>query len=426
MTPESWWRRCVTLPIFLLSFIWRCLQSSQFNLSTDFNYTTMGSHTILVNNITDFQASINRVQQEAADVHSLSITIDPIALVDLDGDSGDLLGASESTQQLWHLLEDLATLLPSLANLHSFNLRVQKGDNQFSLPRPLLATLLSSLPPTCTSLELDTSGSDRGEPNPRTLHLCETIRDILPRLTHLRLDLSTLCPKAFDLKTPSPHLKILTTSCFAGGHHNSRLCASYPEDPSHSSFARGEEAMPHLIRQLQTVLPLLPNLEQCIILDQSGNLSTNSAFYLTYNRRDVRRDIVTAMPVELVLPFTDDGDGFLLRMVEGDVFGSTRALRGLVERGGLERHGSDSGSSSSSGGLLLSRDLEEEPLRLLSVEEWKVKYPRRGCRFWSEEKREGRRLTDARVEVGAAARVRISKVPEFEGEVLRDYDGEVW
>ncbi|KAM0711912.1 hypothetical protein Q7P35_001282 [Cladosporium inversicolor] len=381
----------------------------------------MAAHTILINNITDFQTSLSRVQQEAAAVHSLSITIDPIALVDLDGDSGDLLGAGERTQQLWHLLEELATLLPSLTDLHSFSLRVQKGDNQFSLPRPLLATFLSTLPPTCTSLELDTSGSDRGEPNPRTLHLCETLRDLLPRLEHFRLDLSTLCPQTFDLKTPCPQLKTLTISCFAGSYHTSRLCASYPEDPYHSSFARGEEAMPLLIRQLQTVLPLMPNLAQGIVVDQSGNLSTNSAFYLTYNRRDLIDDSVTAMPVELVLPFTDDGDGFLLRTLEGDVFGSTRALRGLVKRGGREQSGGGSGNDRA----LLSRGVEGSQ-GLLSVEEWKVKYPRRGCRLWSEEKREGRRLTDARVEGGAAMRARISKVPEFEGEVLRDYDGEKW
>jgi hypothetical protein len=287
----------------------------------------MASHAILVRNTDDFQGFVNRVQHDTANVHSLSITIEPDWLVGFY--NGDSLNASESTQQLWHLLEELGSILPSLDHLHSFSFLVRTGENNIWIPGSLLATLLSSLPTTCTSLEIDTSGSDRVEPG--TSHLCDTIRDILPQLEHLRLDLSTLCPKTFQPPTPCPTLTTLTISCFAG-NPKSRLCNSYTSDPVHSAFAQDQEAMPHLIHQLQTVLPLMPRLNQCLVLDQNGNPSTNSAFHLTYNRRDVLRDTITAMPVEYVHPFADDGDGYMLRMPEGDVLGSLRALRAAWRR----------------------------------------------------------------------------------------------
>lgn len=374
----------------------------------------MATHAILVKNITDFQTFIARIQEDAPAVHSLSITIEPEALVEStsEGEVSDRLAASETTQQLWHLFKEAlaARTLPSLPRLESFTLRVLRGINHFWLPRPLLATLLSSLPDTCTSVEIDTFGSDRGEPG--TVHLCEAIRDMLPRLHRLRLDLSTVCAKTWKLVAPCPQLASLTISCFAGGYYNSRLCGSYAEDPVHSAFAQGDEAMPHLIQQLQAVIHLLPKLSQCIVVDQSGSPSANSAFHLTYNLRDILKDAVTAMPVECIHPFADDGDGYMLRTPGGDVFGSRPALKAVLGSSVLEQRGSDRESSE---GM-------ERPHQLLSLDEWKAKYPRRSCRLWANERREGRRLVNACVMNGAKTRVRLPVFPDFEGEVLRDYD----
>lgn len=200
----------------------------------------MASHAILVRDTDDFQVFVNRVQQDAANVHSLSITIESEWLVGLY--NSDSIDASESTQQLWLLLEEFGSILPSLDHLHSFSFLVLGRINNFWIPRPLLATLLSSLPATCTSLAIDTSGSDRAEPG--TSHLCDTIREILPRLEHLRLDLSTLCPKVFETPRTCPTLTTLTISCFAG-NTNSRLCPSYPsENPVLSPSTRASKQCP--------------------------------------------------------------------------------------------------------------------------------------------------------------------------------------
>lgn len=387
----------------------------------------MASHAILVRNTDDFKGFVNRVQHDAAKVHSLSITIEPEWLVGLY--NGDSLDASKSIQQLWRLLEEFGSTLPSLGHLQFFSFLVRGGINNFWIPQPLLATLLSNLPTICTSLEIDTSGSDHVEPG--TSHLCDTIREILPRLEHLRLDLSTLCPKAFEIATPCPRLTTLIISCFAGTH-NSRLCPSYPsENPIPSPSTRDTEAMPPLIHHLQTILPLLPNLNQCILLDQNGNPSANSAFHLTYNVRDVLRDTVTAMPVECVHPFADDGDGYMLRMPEGDVLGSLRALRVAVEKGG---GGIVSSSTVDSIRGVASSHKVEDPeahtrQQVLSAEAWKAKYPRRGSRLWSGDRRAGKKVVEARVVAGAASRVRVPVHlgPEDKGIiVLRDYDTEEW
>ncbi|KAI1120349.1 hypothetical protein F5Y10DRAFT_258610 [Nemania abortiva] len=67
-----------------------------------------------------------------------------------------------------------------------------------------VASILESLPASCTSLEVDLRHSSRissklarvaAQPRP---HLCESIRAVLPRLRHLRLRLPTLCPAIFS------------------------------------------------------------------------------------------------------------------------------------------------------------------------------------------------------------------------------------
>lgn len=411
---NTWIGGDVAYPSFSNPFVSLCDCHSSIHPSTDIHHTAMASHAIVVSNITDFQGFIARIQQDAAAVHSLSVVIEPEALVSLSGEVSDPLAASESTQQLWRLLEEFGgTTMPSLHGLKAFSLRVRRGRNHFWLPRPLLAALLSGLPKACTSVEVDTCGSDRAGPGTR--HLCEVVCDILPRLERLRLDLSTLCAKAWEIGTQCPRLTALTILCFAGGYYNSRLCGSYAEDAVHSAFVRGEEAMPLLVRQIQAVAHLLPNLNHCIVVDQSGSPSADSAFHLTYNLRDVLGDTVTAMPVECIHPFADDGDGYMLRTLDGDVFGSRPALKAVLEKGVLAEQRGGGGTSSSEG-------VEGPHHRLLTLDGWKAKYPRRSCRLWVNEKREGRRLVDACVMAGAARKVRLQVVPEFEGEVLRDYD----
>ncbi len=64
------------------------------------------------------------------------------------------------------------------------------------------ALILQSLPATCVNVEIDSSGYDL--PHPESDHLCDILRQIIPRLRHLSLRLRHLCPA------------ILGSGCYCG------------------------------------------------------------------------------------------------------------------------------------------------------------------------------------------------------------------
>lgn len=108
-------------------------------------------------------------------------------------------------------MEDMITRLICLTNLIrsrmcnlvSFSL-VIKGEymrcdwrREPNLPGAVFSDLLRSLPQSCTSVEMDTGGTD-------SAGMCISLRDILPRLVHLRLRALHLCPQALP---PAPLLE---------------------------------------------------------------------------------------------------------------------------------------------------------------------------------------------------------------------------
>lgn len=349
----------------------------------------MESLAIIVDDTDLFKTFVTGLEQQITTVRSLAIAVDPNTLAERHGYSYDV-NASESTQRFWQLMGELSCQLPKLDCLHTFSLQVRNGRNGFWIPRPLIATLLSSLPASCASVQIDTLGCDYAEPG--SVHLCDTISNVLPNLKHVRLNLSNICAKALQVNTQSPKVTTLTISCFAQGYYNTRLCGSYTEDPIHSCLVWGEEAMPYLIDQMKALIPKCPNIAHALIYDQSRPEDYNGAFHQSYNLRDVLQDIVTAMPVVRIYPFV--GDGNMLRAPGTDFFGSFAALERILEAEVSERHGSDRG---------LPQDTEE--LQLLGLDEWKAKYPGRSCQLWGNEKRAGARLIEACVVKGAASRI---------------------
>ena len=124
-------------------------------------------------------------------------------------------GANPRTVEQWNYLDRLATLMKtSILSLRSFSLRIDKlpeggrrGEHHSSpqgawMRSDTLAEILDSLPQSCTALELDTRGRD-DDPvcgffaTGASLHLCTSIRQVLPRLRHLRLRLGSICKSFF-------------------------------------------------------------------------------------------------------------------------------------------------------------------------------------------------------------------------------------
>ncbi|KAF2763626.1 hypothetical protein EJ03DRAFT_65562 [Teratosphaeria nubilosa] len=96
-----------------------------------------------------------------------------------------------ATEQLWLDLELLSARMKSMTSLKSFSIFRPSCQSVpgFWISYGKLELLLKSLPPSCTSLELDVNASKA-----EGVHLCPSIRGVLPQLEHLRLRLPQLCP----------------------------------------------------------------------------------------------------------------------------------------------------------------------------------------------------------------------------------------
>lgn len=137
-------------------------------------------------------------------------------------------GYGHDTQALWHDLQNLAPAVRTMANLTTFSLTMTDSlavtnDHEmfdifdFCIRVKNLTKLMSSLPPSCVNLKLDTCGFDQHATEPCEQnsfavpqhHLCVTIADLLPRLQHVPLWLRMACDSIFlENHAPSPQTGI--------------------------------------------------------------------------------------------------------------------------------------------------------------------------------------------------------------------------
>lgn len=87
-------------------------------------------------------------------------------------------------------------ILSKLRNLVSFSLVIEGGVEWYRLRRTTVADLVNALPPSCINLELDTNGYDYMDGE--SVHVCENIRRILPRMRNVRLRLGAMCSALFS------------------------------------------------------------------------------------------------------------------------------------------------------------------------------------------------------------------------------------
>ncbi len=117
-------------------------------------------------------------------------------------------------------------ILRSLQNLASFSLTIEVGASWCSLPRDTIVGLIDALPVACTHLELDTNAHD--EQFGSQTHVCEYIRQVLPRMRTVRLRLGAMCSALFE---PGLH-----SSLSAELHTDAAILP--PNDPIHLSNIR--------------------------------------------------------------------------------------------------------------------------------------------------------------------------------------------
>lgn len=99
-------------------------------------------------------------------------------------------------KELLSPLDNFPAVLAQMTNLATFSLSITLF-GQYTPHKDTVGLILSALPKSCINLELDLdikfNDADTG-----LAHVCEAIRDLLPRLHNLRLNIGTLCPGLFS------------------------------------------------------------------------------------------------------------------------------------------------------------------------------------------------------------------------------------
>lgn len=319
----------------------------------------------------------------------------------------------QESKRLWSYLEELSGRLAQLGCLITFALTVSTAPRQFgfAIPRRIVAKVIEGLPETCVNLEIDTHGRDYSEPG--STHLCETIREIVPRLRNLRVRLTTICPAMFghllDFSDPSRylvdfepvaalHLETVLISCIPGSiyKNQAKLCGDFVESPYNPYSPKPPEARTFLVRALRLAVDRhsYPAAKRLWIIHSLPHDTYDESVYASLNRRDILETSTWALPFRNIAGIQPDG--FLIRTPDGEeVLSYAWAIEALAE--------GENWVETSQGFRLpasLLRKAEpavyiEKRLPIESTEVWRDRNPRKHCPLWHNEKMAGVRLLKA-------------------------------
>ena len=316
---------------------------------------------------------------------------------------------SQQTQYLWSLLQISADKIASMVTMTTFSLTVSTHPNAigFWIPRPLITEFVKILPKTCIHVEIDSRGDDYFKPG--DAHLCDALREILPRLRHLRLRLSTLCPAilgdGFNPIQPgsmlsnfkpvaAPHLKTLIFNCipriiFGSQAH---ICGTFQENPYTSYSTNLLEARIAIVDALclSKGTSSFPAAECLRVLHALPHSNNDQSVYASLVQRNILEDVTWSLPFRNIMGF--QMDSFLIRTPDGLEFLSySWAIEALAE--------GELWSEVSNGFRIPASSLGKRPsvyaqktLPLLDANAWKVANPRKSCMLWLNEKVSGTRL----------------------------------
>lgn len=270
-------------------------------------------------------------------LRSLTITLDPIRPAETDREFQQVLNyyGSQNIKALWHhLLQRLTDQIASMVKMTTFSFTVSSNTYAcgFWIPMSIIATIIQSLPKACVNVEIDTRRYE--ELSPRYKHLCDDIRAILPRLQHLRLCLTTLCPSLVTSNylypisddqhlslepMIAPSLKTFTVNCLPGSIFASEQAALCPPSrsgwpPGQGCFSRdSEDFATAMVKTLCLAKENLcfPSAEHISVLHKGSRASSASLY-----RRNILEGTTWAMPFGPIA--TDKTDHLFIRTPEGD------------------------------------------------------------------------------------------------------------
>ena len=372
-------------------------------------------------NLEAFNKSFNL--RHAPLVRSLTMTVDPVqpaqgpahphfnAFIE-DKDHMKQHG-SQQTKDLWSLLHVSVDKIASMVEMMTFSFNVVStlpNAVGFWIPRPLITEFVKILPKTCVNVEIDSRGNDYCKPG--DAHLCDALREILPRLRHLRLRLSTLCPAILgDGFNPAqsgdmlskfrpvavPQLKTLIINCIPRTIFGSQahICGTIQENHYTSYATDLLEARIAIVDALCLSKRTLNfSAAECVrVLHALPRSNYDRSVYASLVQRNILEDVTWSLPFRNIVG--PQKDGFLIRTPESlELLSYSWAIEALAE--------GELWSEVGNGFRIPTSSLRErisvyipKSLPLRETNAWKAANPKNNCMLWLNEEISDTRLLTA-------------------------------
>ncbi|RSM13106.1 hypothetical protein CEP52_002098 [Fusarium oligoseptatum] len=309
--------------------------------------------------------------------------------------------------------------------LESFSLATHPREPKLKLwiLKSTISTILKALPATCVNLELFTRGGDGdrikgvgGDPT----HLCEDIRRLLPRMHHVRIDLTSVCDAmlgTWDLGGVFCPIKLacirsLHVDCVGMGgrtkcgHHGDRYSYHTPRSLWDSII----QGLQHAVGLRET-----DTGEFTVLGSAPPGDDLNKDKYWTLLRCHVRRGhngtTTWAFPITHIAPVDDREYAWYIR-VNGGTF-VTLSKRPLYDlAAGRPWRMLTTGPKLPAAVKPHATRVSDEELGILTEAQWKEMYPRKETILWQNERKTGMRLIDAEEREGSEMRSAVEMTPE--------------
>lgn len=359
-------------------------------------------------------------------VKSLTIRIDPVSpkvnsagKYEEDREEIDDKGSSGS-RALWGQLERLVAMISKMNTLSIFSFIVSSQQLTFVgfwIPSSIIASMLENLSKSCVNLEIDTAGKESSRFF--SVHLCDKIRAVLPRLQHFRVRLYRICPAMFcsevdedgtinrhSIAQFASSLKTVIISCdMPYGHdqwvRTARVCGHFGQPISNADRFVRSESRRSLVAALREFFlhGNYPEIERLWLIDsQHSHPSQHEAFF----RRDILLDKTWVIP-RVQIARSCSTRGFQRRSILNEHL-LTRTPEGydvLSSRGGAENVAEAQtwqetiGECRMPAGMMATDHLPREVLQFESEQAYQLRCPEVSCSLWVHEKVTGHRLLHA-------------------------------
>ncbi|KAI0012948.1 hypothetical protein F4779DRAFT_643054 [Xylariaceae sp. FL0662B] len=312
--------------------------------------------------------------------------------------------------------------LPSLKSLTSFSLVVARGVSSwyFQIARTTLAKIITTLPHTCVNLELAPGPYDVDRlvpeiPDP-TVHMCDELRGLLPRMRHMRIYLQEACGALVGRSLGSdfeavelPHLESLIVNCRTGWRLN-HLCSASPNKDTSSWHS--------VIRALEHVVDTPgfdPTKTKLLVLGVVGAPLGDRTKYTTILRSEVHRRTTLAFPVSYVVPpdIERPPPWYVRTDLGGFISFSNAGLPGITEGGPWRTLTTGARLPDA---MARSASCPTDSGEVMTEAEWRAKYPRKSCPLWRNEKITGLNLLGVGYRQGADDYLKLQGLVEMTPE----------